>query len=149
MIIRKAHGADQEQLSHLFDGYRQFYKQAADLSAATQFINSRLKNEDSVIFVAEANGQLLGFTQLYPSFSSVSMQRLWVLNDLFVAADARKMGVAKGLMEQARQFAEQTESKGLLLETDLDNLAAQKLYEQLGYQKQQDTYHYFLANQKT
>lgn len=146
MIVRKAIQSDQGQLSHLFDGYRQFYQQAPDLSGASQFIASRLQNNDSVIFVAEDNDQLLGFTQLYPSFSSVSMQRLWVLNDLFIAAEARKMGVAKALMEQARQFAVQTQAKGLMLETDLDNHAAQKLYEQLGYQKQNDTYHFFLAN---
>ncbi len=148
MKVRKANSKDLSQLSELFDGYRQFYQQEHDLKGARMFINDRLKNHQSVIFVAEDNEQLLGFTQLFPSFSSVSMQRLWVLNDLFVASDARKQGVAEKLMAAAKQLAEETGSKGLLLETDLDNTQAQRLYDKLGYVKQDSTYHYFLANMK-
>ena len=149
MKVRKANSTDLSQLSELFDGYRQFYQQSSDLTAARQFIAARLKNNESVIFVVESAGKLFGFTQLYPSFSSVSMQRLWVLNDLFVAGNARKQGVAAKLMAAAKNFASETDSKGLILETDLDNLAAQKLYDKLGYQLQNSTRHYFLATEKT
>lgn len=147
MNIRKATQKDLKQLSHLFDGYRQFYSQATDLDGARDFILNRMENNQSVIFVAEKQDKLLGFTQLFPSFSSVSLQRLWVLNDLFVAADARKQGVAEALMHAARDFAESTHSKGIILETDWDNVQAQKLYDKLGYQKQDSTYHYFLPSQ--
>jgi ribosomal protein S18 acetylase RimI-like enzyme len=149
MKVRKANSTDLSQLSELFDGYRQFYQQNSNLTAAKQFIAARLNNNESVIFVVESGGKLLGFTQLYPSFSSVSMQRLWVLNDLFVAGDARKQGVAAKLMAAAKKFATETGSKGLILETDLDNLAAQKLYDKLGYKLQNSTRHYFLATEKT
>ncbi len=149
MKVRKANSNDLSQLSELFDGYRQFYQQDADLKGANEFLSKRLENQQSVIFVVESNGQLLGFTQLFPSFSSVSMQRLWVLNDLFVAAAARQQGVAQKLMEAAKHFAQETNSKGLSLETDLDNIAAQKLYDGLGYERQDDTYHYFLGNEKS
>lgn len=132
------------QLSVLFDAYRQFYQQASDLEGAEAFVSERLKKQESVIFVIESNEKLLGFTQLFPSFSSVSMQRLWVLNDLFVASHARKQGVAEHLMFAAKKFAEDTGSKGLILETDLDNVQAQNLYDKLGYIKQDSTYHYFL-----
>ncbi|VAW44348.1 acetyltransferase, GNAT family [hydrothermal vent metagenome] len=147
MKARKANLKDLNQLSDLFDRYRQFYQQAADLKGAKEFISKRLENQQSVIFVVESDDKLLGFTQLFPSFSSVSMQRLWVLNDLFVAVAARQQGVAQSLMEAAKHFAQETNSKGLTLETDLDNIAAQKLYDGLGYQRQADTYHYFLANE--
>jgi ribosomal protein S18 acetylase RimI-like enzyme len=148
MIVRKADAKDLLKLSELFDGYRQFYQQPSDLAGAQAFIAERIKNHQSVIFVVESNDQLLGFTQLFPSFSSVSMQRLWVLNDLFVASHARGQGVAEALMAAAKQLAEDTGSKGLVLETDLDNSQAQSLYEKLGYQKQDSTHHYFLANPK-
>ena len=149
MKVRKANSTDLSQLSELFDGYRQFYQQNSNLTAARRFIATRLEKNESVIFVVESGGKLLGFTQLYPSFSSVSMQRLWVLNDLFVAGDARKQGVAAKLMAAAKKFATETGSKGLILETDLDNLAAQKLYDKLGYKLQNSTRHYFLATEKT
>lgn len=145
MNIRKSNQNDLEQLSQLFDAYRQFYKQAADLASAQQFLQERFSQNESVIFVAEQDGTLFGFTQLFPSFSSVSMQRLWVLNDLFVSAEARKQGVAEKLMNAAKEFATKTNSKGIILETDWDNVNAQKLYDKLGYSKQDSTYHYFLS----
>lgn len=145
MNIRKSNQNDLNQLSQLFDAYRQFYQQAADITAAQQFLKERLRQNESVIFVAEESQNLVGFTQLFPSFSSVSMQRLWVLNDLYVAAEARKQGVAEALMAAAHDFAKETNSKGIILETDWDNVKAQKLYDKLGYEKQNSTYHYFLA----
>ena len=144
MKVRKANSLDLSQLGELFDGYRQFYQQSTDPAGAKAFIAERIENEQSVIFVVEFNNQLLGFTQLFPSFSSVSMQRLWVLNDLFVASHSRKQGAAEMLMVAAKKFAEDTGSKGLILETDLDNVQAQNLYDKLGYIKQDSTYHYFL-----
>ncbi|MCX7552490.1 GNAT family N-acetyltransferase [Marinicella sp. S1101] len=147
MNIRKATQKDLKQLSQLFDGYRQFYQQATDLDGARDFIQLRMENNQSVIFVAEQQDKLLGFTQLFPSYSSVSLQCLWILNDLFVAATAREQGVAEALMHAARDFAESTHSKGIILETDWDNVQAQKLYDKLGYQKQESTYHYFLPSQ--
>ena len=135
-----------DQLSGLFDGYRVFYKQAPDIQKARAFLKERLENDESVIFVAEAEGgELLGFTQLYPLFSSVSARRVWLLNDLFVAKHARRKGVAEMLMEAARMFAIERGAKGLSLETGVDNTGAQALYEKLGYKKQDGTFWYFLG----
>ncbi|MEZ5470264.1 MAG: GNAT family N-acetyltransferase [Marinicella sp.] len=144
MIVRKAKPSDLEALSQLFDAYRQFYQQSSDLAGARNFLSARMEQQESVVFVAEDRGQLVGFTQLYPSFSSVTMQRLWILNDLFVDSNVRKHGVAQALMAAAKEFAEQTGSKGIILETDLDNIQAQALYDKIGYEKQTATYHYFL-----
>ncbi|MCB1581498.1 MAG: GNAT family N-acetyltransferase [Xanthomonadales bacterium] len=144
MIVRKAKPSDLEALSQLFDAYRQFYQQSSDLAGARNFLSARMEQQESVVFVAENHGQLVGFTQLYPSFSSVTMQRLWILNDLFVDSNVRKHGVAQALMAAAKEFAEQTGSKGIILETDLDNIQAQALYDKIGYEKQTATYHYFL-----
>lgn len=131
-----------EILSNLFDSYRVFYTQASNIEAAKAFLKERLSKKDSVLFLAFAqNGSGLGFTQLYPSYSSVSMQRTYILNDLFVAESARGKGIGASLMEHAKQFAILEKSKGLTLETGVDN-PAQKLYERLGWKKDTAVFHY-------
>ena len=142
MEIRPAKIQDLNTLVPLFDGYRQFYKQPTDSKGALHFLTQRFELEDSVILLAcNDQGQGLGFTQLYPSFSSVSMQRTYILNDLFVLESARGMGVATALMNKAKEFALQQGAKGLTLETAIDN-PAQKLYERLGWKKDVDVFHY-------
>lgn len=121
-----------EKVATLFDGYRQFYGQTSDLKKATEFIKERLEKEDSVIFLAlDEKNEGLGFTQLFPSFSSVSMKRLWILNDLFVSEKARNKSVAKSLIIEATKFAEASGAKGLTLKTAISNTPAIALYESL------------------
>ncbi len=131
-----------EIVAPLFDAYRQFYRQPSELDEARAFLTSRLSGRESVVFLALSEGVSVGFTQLYPSFSSISMRRLWILNDLFVAPTARKQGVGEALLERARQFAVETNAQGLILETGADN-PARKLYERMGW-KRDATLHYFL-----
>ena len=147
MDIIKAGISDLDLIVPLFDAYRQFYEQDADTAKVKAFLHTRIQREESVIFLAlmEGSREAMGFTQLYPSFSSVSMQRLWILNDLFVDPKHRKKGVATSLMNTARQLAEDTRSKGLMLETGKGNHNAQSLYEKLGYKKEED---YFVYNLK-
>jgi GNAT superfamily N-acetyltransferase len=130
--IRRAGSADVDALAVLFDAYRRFYKQPSDVAAGRAFLAERLRREESVIFVA-AGDQLLGFTQLYPTFSSVSLRRMWILNDLFVRPDGRRGGVARRLLERAREWAVETGAKGLALATAPDNAAARALYESCGW----------------
>ena len=132
-------------LAELFDGYRQFYRKPSDESSARTFLKERLAQNDSVIFAAELDGRLVGFTQLYPLFSSVRMRRVWVLNDLYVAPAARRRGVAEALMEAARAFASADGAVALQLATELDNTGAQALYERLGYERDTDFATYELA----
>ncbi|MCL1138991.1 GNAT family N-acetyltransferase [Shewanella pneumatophori] len=145
MDIIKAALADVALVAPLFDAYRVFYGQASNLALAEEFIAERLANNESVILLAVDNsGNALGFTQLYPSFSSVSAARIWVLNDLFVSANARRQGVATQLMHAAKELGIKTGVKGLALETGVNNVNAQRLYESLGYVKESGSYHYFL-----
>jgi GNAT superfamily N-acetyltransferase len=131
----------------LFDQYRQFYRQTSDIKAARQFLGERLWKRESVVFLAlhEKDSVALGFTQLYPIFSSSAMRRQWVLNDLFVVPGARKTGVGRALMERAHQWALETGADGVSLETATDNLQAQELYEKLGYKRDVVFYRYFLS----
>jgi GNAT superfamily N-acetyltransferase len=109
------------------------------------FLAERLEKRESVVYLAadaETHGPL-GFVQLYPLFSSVSVQRLWIVNDLFVLPAARKRGVAAALLERCRTLARDTGAKGLQLETGTDNLTAQRLYERTGFTRI-DAAFYFL-----
>jgi GNAT superfamily N-acetyltransferase len=128
----------------LFDQYRQFYQQPADAAGSRAFIEARLRNQDGVIFVALESGKGLGFVQLYHSLESVTMRHLWILYDLFTVKDARKKGVGRALMERARQLAIETGADRLILETANDNLTAQRLYESLGYKRDEVFYRYYL-----
>lgn len=136
-----------DALASLFDGYRQFYGKPSDLPAARQFLADRFDADDSVIFVASLpdHDGLAGFTQLYPSFSSVRMRRVWVLNDLFVDAWARRQGVAGALMDAAHAFAASTDAVGVELATERTNTLAQALYDALGYERDDEFWHYSLT----
>jgi N-acetylglutamate synthase-like GNAT family acetyltransferase len=110
MLTRKATLEDLPQLSNLFDQYRNFYHKESDIDGAENFLKERLENQDSEIFVAEENGILTGFTQLYPLFSSTRMKRYWLLNDLFVNGNHRGKGHSKALIESAKELCRETKS---------------------------------------
>jgi ribosomal protein S18 acetylase RimI-like enzyme len=141
--ILKATLKELNSFTELFDSYRVFYKQDSDIEGARAFLKERLLNEDSVIFIAYDEGNAVGFVQLYPTFSSVSMKRSWVLNDLYVNASARKKGFGEKLIQKAIEFAEETGAKGLSLETGQDNVTAQRLYEKIGFKKEDNYFYYF------
>lgn len=130
----------------LFDAYRVFYKQASDLEAAREFLRQRISRNESVIFLAMEGANAVGFTQLYPIFSSVSMAPVYLLNDLFVKDSERGKGVGESLLNHAKNFCKESGFKGLALETAIDN-PAQKLYERLGWFKDVHCFHYFWTAQ--
>ncbi|MBK5443102.1 MULTISPECIES: GNAT family N-acetyltransferase [unclassified Peribacillus] len=143
MGIQKATLNELDSLTELFDLYRVFYEQTSNLEGAREFLKERLTNEESVIFMAFDGDNPIGFVQLYPSFSSVSMMRSWVLNDLFVKGNARKKGFGEKLLKAAIAFAKETGAKGVSLETDKDNSNAQKLYEKIGFIRESNYFYYF------
>lgn len=145
MNIHKATMKDLEGIATLFNNYRMFYKQESNIEGAKDFVQERIEQNESVIFVAVQNGEYVGFTQLYPSFSSVSMNRLWILNDLFVQESNRGTGVGKSLLEAAKQFASENGAKGLKLETEANNISAQRLYAENGYIRDSQYFHYELT----
>ncbi|PYF08405.1 GNAT family N-acetyltransferase [Ureibacillus chungkukjangi] len=144
MKLYQATIEDLVETAHLFNLYRMFYKQESDLEGAMAYINDRLKYKDSVIFVAKDDEKMLGFTQLYPTFSSISMKRAWILNDLYVEAEARGQGVGEKLLNKAKEFSLETGAKSLSLSTAADNFTAQRLYEKQGYERDGEFYHYEL-----
>lgn len=142
ITIHRADSRHLELLLPLFDGYRQFYRQPSNLEAEEAFLRERILKQESVIFVALVGNKGAGFTQLYPSFSSVTMQRQWILNDLFVEPEFRKLGVADAIMQTAEEFSYADNAKGLVLSTAVDNLPAQTLYEKRGWKRDTAFYTY-------
>lgn len=139
ITIRQAVLADLDVIAGLFDGYRQFYDQVSDLVAARNFLQARFEHGQSVVLLAESQGQAVGFTQLYPSFSSVSMARVFVLNDLFVAPTARRIGIGEALLTAAADHARQLGAVRLSLTTNVQNFPAQALYESMGWMRDQNS----------
>jgi len=147
-IVRAAAG-DAARVAPLFCAYLRFYRRRIPPGRAERFLRERLKKRQSVIFLAylserAGRNRPVGFVQLYPSFASLDLKPHWILNDLFVAPEARRYGVARALMGRARRLASATGANGLSLETATDNRPAQRLYEQLGYQRDREFYRYFL-----
>ncbi len=118
-----------------------FINNQSDIDNAKSFLKKRMKRKESVIFVAEERKELIGFAQLFPIFSSVSMKRTWLLNDLYVDEKARGIGAATKLLDAARDFGKETDSKWLLLQTAADNFTAQKVYEKNGWVKETDFFY--------
>lgn len=136
---------DIEKIAILFDEYRIFYGQNSDFETGKKFLKERIEKDESVLFAArEKNSEnFLGYIQFFPSFSSVSLQRVWILNDLFVRKEARKKGVGSFLMKHAEEFARNNNAARILLCTAPDNKKAQKLYEEMGYEEHEMVYYFF------
>jgi ribosomal protein S18 acetylase RimI-like enzyme len=147
MTIKKATISDLERIVPLFDAYRVFYKQKSDFELARRFLKERFSNNESVIFIALEDEEPIGFTQLYKTFSSVSLQPSYILNDLYVSPNHRKKGVGEALLNQAKLHCQEMGYKGLALETASDN-PAQKLYERLSWENDASYIHYFWKNSK-
>ena len=144
VYIKQASEENIEGISYLFDLYRMFYEQDSNRHQAKMYLEERLKKEESVIFFAADRQGYLGFAQLYPSFSSISMQRTWILNDLYVVSNAREIGVGSLLLNCVQEFAIRTGAKEVSLSTAKLNEPAKNLYRKHGYIE--DTYfsHYAL-----
>lgn len=145
MRTRRATLAELEALVPLFEGYRQFYGEAPDAAGSRAFLRDRLLQGDAALFLAEAGRDAIGFTQLYPIFSSTRCRRLWLLNDLFVSPTARGHGAGRALLEAARAFAVESGAVGLELMTARTNTTAQRLYQALGWKLDEVFLHYELA----
>ena len=133
-------------LTPLFIKYREFYGELPFPDSSRKFLETRLKRKESVIYLALADDEdkLLGFCQLYPSFSSLSLKRVWILNDIYVAEDARRQLVADNLMRTAKKMAKETHAVRLRVSTSSNNNVAQKTYESMGFREDSEFKNYVL-----
>ncbi|HCN84554.1 MAG TPA: GNAT family N-acetyltransferase [Sphingobacteriaceae bacterium] len=147
MEIKRISSLESELVIELFDNYRIFYKQPSDIELAKNFIQARLDNNESVIFVAILSDENqiipIGFTQLYPKFSSGKAIKIWILNDLYVQPQYRKQSVGEKLIKTALKYAKEDGASHVELSTAVDNLNAQNLYESIGFTKQKPDTDFF------
>ena len=135
LTIRQATVDDLDLIVPLFDAYRQFYRLTSDPERARQFLLDRFIYRQSIIFLAFANDAAVGFTQLYPSFSSGAMARILILNDLFVSPEARRRGAGTALLDRAAAYGRVIGAVRLALSTELTNTTAQMVYEKAGWKR--------------
>ncbi len=140
IAVRQAGLSDLEALAGLFDRYRQFQGEASDPAAARRFLQARLSQGESVVFMAHDTAMPVGFAQLYPSWSSVSLAPVFILNDLFVDESGRRRGVASGLLAAVESYAWARSAARVTLNVARANLSAQRLYEVCGWRP--DTQHF-------
>lgn len=146
MAVRRATLTDIDAAAPLFDAYRQFYGQKSDVPRARDFLTQRLTHGESIIFLAfDEVKTAVGFIQLYPSFSSVRTVRIFILNDLFVSANARKQGVGERLIAACVAHARQQGAASLSLTTGVENFTAQRLYESLGWKRETEFFEYHFS----
>ncbi|MFB4391989.1 MULTISPECIES: GNAT family N-acetyltransferase [unclassified Pseudomonas] len=147
MRIIKATLEHLDRLTPLFVKYREFYGELPYPETSRAFLEKRLKRSESVIYLAlpdDDDNKLLGFCQLYPSFSSLSLKRVWILNDIYVAEDSRRMLVADHLMREAKKMAKDTNAVRMRVSTSADNEVAKKTYESMGFREDTEFKNYVL-----
>jgi GNAT superfamily N-acetyltransferase len=147
MRIIKATLEHLDLLCPLFVKYREFYGEMAYPEASREFLEKRIARDESVIYLALAKDdqtRALGFCQLYPSFSSLSLKRVWILNDIYVTEDSRRQLVADQLMRHAKNMARETQAIRMRVATSSDNLVAQKVYESIGFKEDTQFKNYVL-----
>ena len=144
LIVREALVSDVGLISPLFDKYRQFYKCESNIECASEYLEARLTKKESIIFICLSDKTAIGFTQLYPTFCSVELSRIFVLYDLYILSSHRNLGAGTRLMNTAKKYAIEHGASRLDLETETNNQMAQALYEKLGYEKDINFYKYSL-----
>lgn len=143
MEVIRATELHTNEVAVLFDAYRSYYDQAPDFKGALAFITERIAQKDSVLFVVLKGDEIIGFTQLYPIFTSLGMKRGWLLNDLYVLEEHRGMGAGKLLLDAAAAHGKSTDAAWLMLQTYIANTGAQALYEKEGFKKDTNSYYYY------
>tara|TARA_R110002073_G_scaffold45053_2_gene124633 strand:+ start:49389 stop:49847 length:459 start_codon:yes stop_codon:yes gene_type:complete len=145
MNVRLATITDLNEISLLFDKYRVFYRQLSNIDQSTAFVRERFLNQQSWILVVEQEGRLVGFSQLYPMFSSVSVHRLMVLNDLFVASEKRGTGLGRALISASQRLAKEMGFETMTIATEKGNAKARQLYPEIGFKEDSNFIHYTMT----
>lgn len=147
-MTRKANIQDLEQLTNLFDQYVVFYKKPSNYDKHYAYLKERLENNEATIFVAcddENPSKIIGLALIYVTFSSLALNKILILNDLFVDNSARKNGIGEKLILQTVEFAKELGLNTIRLRTAKTNNAAQKLYHKMGFIREDFLYSYDLT----
>lgn len=141
--VRQACILDLPKIVSVFDSYREYFKQERNPTGVERFLFDKFEHLESVIFIAEQNSEVIGFAQLYPIFSSLTLQRVWLLNDFFICEDFRHKGIGKQLFEKVKEFTLLTKSKGIELSVEHINEKAWQFWEGQGFILDEEFRYYF------
>jgi GNAT superfamily N-acetyltransferase len=141
--VRQASILDLSKIVPVFDSYREYFKQERNPTEVEKFLFDKFEHLESVIFIAEQNSEVIGFAQLYPIFSSLTLERVWLLNDFFICEDYRNKGVGKQLFEKVKEFTLLTKSKGIELTVEHINEKAWQFWESQGFILDEEFRNYF------
>jgi len=144
-MTRQATIEDLDEVAIVFDAYRVWYRKDCDIDGAKEFIKNRIVNGESIIFLAEDENQVVGFTQLYPIFSSTRMKPMWLLNDLYIVESKRGQGLGRNLIQAAKNHCVKTSACGILLETETSNKIGNRLYQKEKFHLEENNF-YFWTN---
>ena len=148
MDIRACTIEDLELLVPAFDQYRQFYRQESQPEQVREFLKPLIEEEKSKIFLSFEEGELTGFIQLYPSFSSIGLAPIWVLNDFFIFGGSDRRQIAKGLLDAAKMLCEASKGVRVEVTTRKENHRLHKIYRDYGFEKDYKYDYYFLRLSK-
>lgn len=135
MKIRQANSEDLESLTSVFADYRSISGLEYDPENGRKFLEQRLAKKDCVIFIALIDGNIVGFTLLFPFFTPAGIKEMWLLNDIYIADEYRHQGVAQSLLSEAVFFSKKTNKCKVYLATKVDNVNSQTLFEKFGFKK--------------
>jgi GNAT superfamily N-acetyltransferase len=144
LVIRQAVIDDLPKVVGIFDAYRQYFGQKSDPEGVERFLFDRFEHRESVMFLAEADGRVMGIAHLYPSFSSLTLQRVWILNDFFIEESCRHGGVGGKLFEAVKAYARKTRAKGIELTVEHTNVRGWTFWEKQGFRLDTEFRIYFL-----
>jgi ribosomal protein S18 acetylase RimI-like enzyme len=147
-MIRKATLQDLDQLTNLFDQYIVFYKKPSNIEKHKSYLKDRIENNEAIIYLAfdENNPEkAIGFTLIYVTFSSLVLNKILILNDLYVDSNVRKNGVGEKLISQTIELAKELGSNLIRLRTAKSNTVAQGLYNKMGFVREDYLYSYDLT----
>jgi GNAT superfamily N-acetyltransferase len=143
LTIRQATIQDLSKIVSIFDSYREYFKQQKDPVRVEQFLYEKFEHMESVIFIAQLEDEVVGFAQLYPVFTSLTLQRVWLLNDFFIVEEYRGSGVGTQLFAKVKEFTLLTKSKGIELSVEHTNKKAWAFWEKQGFKMDEEFRYYF------
>jgi len=144
MYIVKSTEDHLDQLVDVFEEYREFCGFERSKNETKVFLNKLIRYEESIIFIAidSETENVMGFVNLFPSYSSLALQKLWILNDLGVSSHFRGRGVSKALIHKVQEFAKETNAIRIELKTGISNTTAQSLYRKMKFTIDTDNVYY-------
>ena len=134
MKIERVGEADLSELLPLMRGYCDFYEVAPsddELLALSRALIADPERE-GVQLLARDQGRAIGFATIYWSWATTSAERIGVMNDLFVAPEARGSGLAESVIQACRAECAARGAGKLTWQTAPDNAAAIKVYDRVG-----------------